>query len=197
MAKIDILNLRRPEYKANPMFVKRWSQRAMSGEEIGKDKLMSLFETARWAPSAFNNQPWVFLYAIKNTSNWDSFFDLLNDSNKLWAKNAAALVVILSKKTFDYNGKPSPTHSFDTGAAWENLALQGSVMGLVVHGISGFDYSKARSALDVPDDYDIEAMVVIGKRGNIEDLPKELQERETPSGRKPVSEITIEGKFKR
>ncbi|HEX9830803.1 MAG TPA: nitroreductase family protein, partial [Thermodesulfobacteriota bacterium] len=79
-----------------------------------------------------------------------------------WAKNASALIVIISRKTFDHNGKPSRTHSFDTGAAWQNLALQGALKGLVIHGMQGFDYDKAREVLNVSDDYEVEAMAAVG-----------------------------------
>ena len=197
MAKgIDISVYRKSEYSVDEIFLKRWSPRAMSGEEISNDELMSLFEAARWAPSSFNNQPWRFLYARRNTNNWELFFNLLVEGNKTWVKNAAALIVIVSKKTFDHNGNPSKTHSFDTGAAWQNLALQGSLKGLVVHGMQGFDYDKAREVLNIPDGYEVEAMVAVGKPGRKEDLPERLQQREVPSDRKNLSDIAFEGMFK-
>ena len=121
---------------------------------------------------------------------------MLVEGNKIWAKNAAVLVVVISRKNFEYDEKPSPTHIFDTGAAWENLALEGSLRGLVVHGMQGFDYEKARTALTVPDNYEVCAMIAIGKRGNKEDLPKELQKMEKPSDRRPLKEIAIEGTFR-
>jgi nitroreductase len=186
---------RKPEYDVNQIFLDRWSSRAMSGEEISKDELMSLFEAAKWAPSSYNNQPWRFLYAMRNTANWELFFNLMVEGNQAWTKNAAALIVVISKKTFD-NGKPSRTHSFDTGAAWQNLALRGSLKGLVVHGMQGFDYDKAKVVLNIPEDYKVEAMIAVGKPGRKETLPEKLQEREFPSNRKKLSEITLEGKFK-
>ncbi len=162
---------------------------------MAREELMGLFEAARWAPSSFNNQPWRFLYARRNSPEWQTFFDLLGQGNKSWAKNAAALIVIISKTTFDRNGKPSRTHSFDAGAAWGNLALQASIKGLVAHGMQGFDYDKARQALGIPDDYQVEAMAAVGRPGRREDLPEEKQVGEKPSGRKPLSEIVIEGGF--
>ncbi len=68
-------------------------------------------------------------------------------------------------------------------------------MGLVVHGMQGFDYEKARVALNVPEDFQVDAMIAVGKPGKREDLPEDLQEREQPSDRKPVAEIAIEGGF--
>lgn len=81
------------------------------------------------------------------------------------------------------------THSFDTGAAWQNLAPQGHSAGLVVHGMEGFDYDEARRILELDDDMEVEAMVAIGEPGGIEALPDDLEERETPSDRKPLEEI--------
>ncbi|MES2205935.1 MAG: nitroreductase family protein [Pseudomonadota bacterium] len=179
----------------DPIFIDRWSPRAMSGECIEEPALKVLFEAARWAPSSYNNQPWRFLYARNQTEHWPLFLDLLADANKAWAEKAAVLVVILSKTTFDYNGKPSITHTFDAGAAWENLALQGFSHNYVVHGMQGFDYDRAQAALNVPEDFKVEAMIAIGKPGKNELLPDQLREKETPSDRKPLEEIICEGPF--
>jgi nitroreductase len=184
--------IRKPDHAIDEVFLDRWSPRAMSGAEISKTGLMSLFEAARWAPSSNNNQPWRFLYAERNTGHWPLFFDLLTDSNKIWAKHAAVLLLIVSKNTFD-NGRPSRTHSYDTGAAWENLALQGNLKGYVIHGMQGFDYERARSSLNIPDGFTVEAMAAIGMPGNREDLPDDLQKRESPNDRRKLTETICEG----
>jgi nitroreductase len=151
--------IRKTDYPIEKLLLDRWSPRAMSGEEISQEELMRLFEAGRWAPSSFNTQQWRALYARRGTEHWQTFFDLLVDANKAWAKNAAVLVVFISGKNFDYNGEPSVTHSFDCGAAWENFALQGFQLGLVVHGMNGFDYDRARKQLRIPDEFQVEAMV--------------------------------------
>ncbi|MBV9643512.1 MAG: nitroreductase family protein [Verrucomicrobia bacterium] len=186
---------RRTGYPIDPLFLDRWSARAMSGEEIAEEELLTVFEAARWAPSSYNNQPWRILYARRNTIHWPLFFDLLVDFNKTWAKGAAALLVFLSKRTFDHNGEISITHSFDTGAAWENFALQASLKNLVVHGMEGFDYEKARTVLRVPNDFQVEAMAAIGKPGKKQDLPAGLQEREAPNDRRALAELVSEGPY--
>src|SRR4030095_13817484 len=99
--------VRRADHPIDRLFLDRWSPRAMSGEEIPEEDLMVLFEAARWAPSSYNNQPWRILYARRSSEHWPLFFDLLADTNKAWAKNAAALLLFVSKTTFDYNGQPS------------------------------------------------------------------------------------------
>lgn len=168
----------------------------MSGEELGDDVLMSLFEAARWAPSSYNNQPWRFLYAKRNTPHWRPFFDLLVDFNKEWCAHAAVLGLIVSEKIFEKTKKPSVTHGLDAGAAWENLALEGSSRDLVVHGMQGFDYQKAKEALKVPDAFEVLAMFAVGKKGALKDLSPDLQKREVPSTRKRVAEFAFEGAFK-
>lgn len=191
----DVREHRSPSYDIAPLIVNRWSPRSMTGESLDKDEFMPLFETAKWAPSSYNNQPWRFLYATRNSDHWNVYFDLLSKENKIWAKRAAILVVMVSKTTFDYNGEPSRTHSFDTGTAWQNFALEGARRGLVVHGIGGFDYERATAVLSIPSAYTIEAMAAIGVRASPNALPPEMQEREAPSDRKPLSDIVIDGTF--
>jgi nitroreductase len=192
----EVAQKRRTDYQIDPLFLNRWSPRAMTGESISDEELMPLFEAARWAPSSYNAQQRRFVYAKRETEHWDTFFRLLTEGNKLWCVNAAVLVVVIARKNFEYNEKPSRTNVYDTGAAWENLALEGSRRGLVVHGMQGFDYDKARTALGIPDNYDVCAMIAIGRRGRKEDLAAKLQEGEEPSDRRPLEEIVLEGVFR-
>jgi len=196
---IDVMttgsSVRKADHPVEKFFLDRWSAHAMSGA-ISEEELMRLFEAARWAPSSYNNQPWRILYARRDTAPWSVFLNLLVEGNKAWAKDAAALLVFVSKTTFDYNCKPSRTHAFDAGAAWENLALQACCMGLVAHGMQGFDYDRAKSELGVPDGFEVQAMVAVGKPGRKEDLPASIQPRETPNSRRPLAETVFEGRFK-
>ena len=191
----EVRTQRKPNYDIHPLIVNRWSPRSMAGEELSDDELMPLFEAARWAPSSYNAQLWLFVYAKRQTKSWETFVDLLAEGNKAWAQQAAALVVVTSRKLFEHNDKPAVTYAFDAGAAWENLALEGTRRGLVVHGMQGFDYEKARRELHVPDDYEVLAMVAIGKRASKESLPPPLQEMERPNDRRPLDEIVMAGRF--
>jgi nitroreductase len=192
---VEASEVRKAEYPVNKLFLNRWSPRAMSGEEIAVEELNTLFEAARWAPSSMNDQPWRILYARRDTKYWPLFFGLLLEPNKPWANRAGALLLFASKETFDFNGEPYPTHSFDTGAAWENLALQGTLNGYVVHAMGGFDYVRAKSELNVPNGYCIEAMVAVGRPGSRENLPEQLRKREAPNDRKRLTEMVCEGPF--
>jgi nitroreductase len=186
---------RTADHSVDRLFLDRWSPRAMTGENISQEDLLSLFEAARWAPSSYNNQPWRMLYARRDSKHWQTFFDLLVEFNQSWAKNAGALVLFISKTHFDFNGQPAVTHSFDTGAAWENFALQGSLKGLVVHGMQGFDYDRARTVLNIPEGFQVEAMVAVGKPADPETLPPDLKEKEKPSDRRKLEQTICEGPF--
>ena len=193
MQKPQAESERKPSYPINPLILNRWSPRSMSGESLNDDEIMSLFEAARWAPSSYNNQPWRFIYAKRNSEHWNRFFNLLMEPNKLWAKNAAILVVVISRKNFEFNEKPAVTHQFDAGSAWENLALEASSRDIVAHGMQGFDYKKAGVDLRIPPNFEVMAMIAIGKKGPKEILPAELQEKEKLTNRKPLKEIIMEG----
>jgi nitroreductase len=186
---------RTADHPIDPIFLDRWSARAMTGEPISESELFVLFEAARWAPSAANMQPWRLLYARRDTAHWPTFLGLLVEANRVWAHRAAMLVVFISKTINERTGKPAVTNSYVTGAAWENFALQAIRSGFVVHGMQGFDYERARSELNVPDLYRVEAMAAVGRPGSLEELPEHLRARETPNGRKPLSEIICEGPF--
>ncbi len=186
---------RKADYPIEPLFIKRWSPRAMSGESLSDSEIMSLFEAARWAPSTYNEQEWRFLYGRRETAHFQTFLDLLMETNQAWCKHAALLCVVLARKVFTHNGKPNPVHLFDAGSAWENLALQTARMGLVAHGMAGFHFEKARTVLKVPDEFAVCAMFAVGRPGNPDELPAELREREKPSGRRPVQQTVCEGPF--
>jgi len=178
-------------YPIHPLLLSRWSPRSMTGETLTDQDLMRLFEAARWAPSSYNAQPWCFHYAKRDTPSWESYLSLLVEFNQKWASKAGALIIVTSRKVFEHNQKPSITHSFDAGAAWAFLALQGAEMGLVVHGMQGFDYERAKKLCGLSEEYAVEAMIAVGKRGKKEALPEEMQKKELPSSRKPLSEIAL------
>lgn len=179
--------------KLDRQFVERWSPRAFDGAPLGDAERDSLFEAARWAPSAFNAQPWRLLYAQPGDANWDRFVSLLVPKNQDWAKNASLLIFFVSAATS--HGKPSHTHSYDTGAAWMSLALQAEKLGLRAHGMSGVDFDGARKELGVPEDFRIEAAAAVGRQADPDILPEGLRGAERPSDRKPLSEVAFAGNF--
>jgi nitroreductase len=182
-----------------PLFLDRWSPRAFDSSAIPQADLDTIFDGARWAPSAFNYQPWRFLYAHRDDADWARFLDVLLPFNQSWVRNASALIFVLSDTLSSAPGsseaKPSHSHSFDAGAAWALLALQATRLGYHTHAMTGVDFDKARAQLAVPERFRIEAAVAIGRMGDTSVLPEALAAREIPSDRKPVESIARQGNF--
>ena len=194
------MSTRQADFPVDPLFLERWSPRAFDGSDLPDQDLSTIFEAARWAPSAFNSQPWRFLYAKRGDADWDRFLSLLIPWNQGWAHTASVLVYIVSDSlpfTDKETGAPagSLTHSFDTGAAWVSLALQATRIGYHAHGMSGIQYDLARAELGLPDRYRLEAACVIGRIGDPAMLDDKLRAREAPSGRKPLSDFVFAGNF--
>jgi nitroreductase len=196
---VTTANGRTADHPIDKLFLERWSPRAYTGEAIAEAELATIFEAARWAPSSYNSQPWRFLYARRDTAHWLTFLGLLNEFNQSWAKNAAALVILVSRATMLPPGAekeiPSHSHSLDAGAAWANLALQARLIGWDAHAMVGFDINRAFATLNVPEGHRVEAAIAIGRRGPASLLPEGLAAREKPNDRKPLAETVFEGGF--
>ena len=180
-------NERQTEIQIDPMFTDRWSPRSFSNDPIPEETILSLFEAARWAPSCYNEQPWLFLYSTKNRPDYPDFLSLLVDTNQDWAKSAPVLLFVLTANNFNKSGKPNKWAQFDAGSAWISLAFQARKSGLYAHAMAGFHRDKAYDVLNVDkDQYTILAAVAIGKRGEPDNLPDNFREIEHPNTRKPL-----------
>ena len=192
-------NPRIPDHAVAKVFVDRWSPRAFSADAISDADLNVILEAARWAPSAYNSQPWRFVVAKRGEPGFDVIAGLLLEGNRIWAKDAAVLIVLVSQTHLRPPGAdkdvPSYSHSFDAGAAWANLALQATKLDWRAHAMIGFDMARARMELNVPEDCRVEAAIAIGRIGDKNKLPAPLAARESPNPRRPLSEIVVRGAF--
>src|SRR5699024_4274146 len=155
-AMIDMTKFRQAAFDIDPAFINRWSPRSFQDKEVPNDVLHSVFEAARWAPSAANLQPWRFVFA-RSDKDRDTFLSFINEGNVAWCKKAPVLIAVISK-TDRAPGKNNRTHAFDTGAAWGYLALEASRKGLITHGMGGFDREKAKDVLNIPENYTVNAI---------------------------------------
>ncbi|WP_198663178.1 MULTISPECIES: nitroreductase family protein [Paraliobacillus] len=185
---MSIENSRKADYPIHPQFVNRWSPRSFLDKEVPEELLYSTLEAARWAPSSGNSQPWRFIIA-RNDADRAKFHRFIMDGNRTWCEQAPVLILLLSDQT-------GGAHTFDAGTAWGYLALQAAENGLSTHAMGGFDKEKAREVLGIPATYDLHAVIALGYQGEKEALSAVLQERETPSPRRPLSETVYEGTFK-
>jgi len=186
------------KYQINEVIKKRWSPVAFSSEPIEPDKINSLFEAMRWAPSSRNEQPWRIIYATKGEpKDYERLASLLNEDNG-YAKDAYFLGVICALKHHIYKNKPNRTYLYDTGAAAENLFLQAVSMGLAAHEMGGFDQEGVYEKLGIPEDevYAV-AMIAVGYPGDESKLSEELKKKQNKiRERKPIAEIAMRGKWR-
>ncbi|GAB3203805.1 hypothetical protein GCM10027293_35410 [Pontibacter aydingkolensis] len=176
---------------------KRWSPRAFAATPVEQEQLEALFEAARWAPSAMNEQPWRFIYATKDDKEaYDRLLSCLVEANQVWAKKAPVIFVSVAKKAYAFNGNINGHAWHDVGMATANLVLQATELDLHVHLMGGFSAGKAREVLDIPEGFEAVTMGVVGYAGDPEGLPEQLKARElAPRQRKPLSEILFNGKW--
>ena len=164
---------------------------------VEPEKLRSLFEAARWAPSSFNEQPWSFVVTTRN--NPDEYAQMLSclvEKNQQWAQLAPVLMVSVAKLNFEKSGKPNRHAFHDVGLAMGTMLVQATALGLFVHQMAGFSVDKVREAFGVPDGFEPVAAVAIGYEADPEVLPEAFREQEVgPRRRKPISEFVFAGGF--
>lgn len=186
---------RRADRPIKPIFLERWSRRALSDATVSEAELETLFEAARWAPSARNAQPWRFLYARPEDEAWTVFLNLIYPRNRVWADRAQVLILLGSTAARLEDGEVRPwrTHAFDAGAAWAFLALQAAQLSLTVRAMGGFDIEAAPHALGLPANLTPQVMLAVGRPGPADSLPSHLVALETPTDRRPQSEFVLRG----
>lgn len=180
-----------------PLITDRRSLRAFEPKILDDESIFLLFEAARWAPSAFNEQPWRFILARRqDTTEFEQMLSLLYPSNRLWAVNGSLLILTLAKMFNSHDGKPNRHALHDVGLAVGNLSLQASSMHLALHQIGGFDTGKAKEFYSIPEGYEPVSIILAGFPGNADLLPEPLRMREVnPRVRKPVEDIVFSAKF--
>ena len=175
---------------------KRRSPVIFSDKTIEDDKLESLFEAARWAPSSNNQQPWRFIVAKKiERKAYTELFNCLSPGNRIWAKNVPVLVLSVAETISSYNKKMNKYAFHDVGLAVGNLILQATALGLYVHQMGGYDNEKARNNLKIPQGYDPVAVIAIGYLADsFEGFPEELVKREKSiRTRNPLNNTVYDG----
>ncbi|GLS85129.1 nitroreductase [Cypionkella aquatica] len=196
-AHTAIKNTRKADHAIHAQFTSRFSPRGFTEKTLTEAQLLSLFEAARWAPSASNNQPWRFAYGLRGDAAFGKIVEGLVPFNRTWAEKAAALVVVASRGTVEKDGVETPNAwaQFDAGTAWGYFALQAHHAGLVAHAMGGFDAGILAKNLKLPEGYMLHAVVAVGEHGDIDNLPEALQAREAPNDRLPLAKTVAHGGF--
>jgi nitroreductase len=172
---------------------KRWSPYGFADRDVPEADLHSLFEAARWAASAFNEQPWSYIVATKTQeAEFTRVLSCLVEANQSWAKAAPVLALGVATLNFKRNNKPNHVAFHDLGLATGNLVAEATARGLCVHQMSGILPDHAREIYDIPEGSETVTGIAIGYAGDPEAFPKVIQERDsTPRERKPQRDFVF------
>jgi nitroreductase len=174
---------------------RRWSPRAFAPRSVEPEKLVSVFEAARWAASASNEQPWAFVVATSDDpKNYEAMLGVLVDFNRGWANQAPVLILTLAHSQFEKDGRPNRHAFYDLGQAAANLSLQATALGLVTHPMAGFDAEAARQRFAVPAGWEPVSVIALGYPGDPDSLNETLRQRELAQRkRKPLPSLVFSG----
>jgi nitroreductase len=181
-------------YPIEELLKRRWSPRAFADRPVEPEKLLSLWEAARWAASTANQQPWYFIVATKaDGAEYARLLSCLRENNQQWASRAPVLMVSVAKLAFDANGQPNRHAFHDVGLAVANLILQATALGLGVHQMAGIYPDRVRELYGVPDGFEPVAGIVLGYPGDPAALPEDLRQRElAPRVRKSLESFVFQ-----
>lgn len=180
----------------HPIVKNRWSPRSFSSTPVESDKLRRVLEAARWAPSAFNEQPWRFVVGVKADNPYSRLMESLVEWNRNWASTVPVLLAVFGKKTLTKNGEPNATYGYDTGQAVAWLTMQALHEGLAVHQMGGFDKEYIANIFSVPSDFEPITVIALGYQASPDELPEEYKKAELAKrNRKSLSELVFSEKF--
>jgi len=183
------------DYPVHELLAERWSPYAFQDRPVPEADLRSLFEAARWAASSFNEQPWTYMVATRETpEQFQRLLSCLVEANQVWAKAAPVLALGIVRLRFERNGQVNRAAVHDLGLAAGNLLVEATVRGLCVHQMLGIFPDRARQLFAIPESCEAWTALAIGYRGDPTHLPDNLQARERlPRRRKPLSQFVFSG----
>jgi nitroreductase len=173
----------------------RWSPAIYSPQTVEPEKLFSILEAARWAPSSSNAQPWSFLVARKEEpEEFARMLSCLVPANISWARHVPVLMITVAKLHFD-NGNVNRHAFHDTGIATGFLMLQAASLGILAHGMAGFDPAKARELYAIPESHEAVAALGVGYLGDEQGAPEELRKRNQRKPRRTLGQFVFAGRW--
>ncbi len=191
--QIRLENIADTEHEIFALLKQRYSPRTFRKERINKGQLKQLFEAVRWSASSSNLQPWRFIYAEKGSDAYHDIVDCLSEANQKWATNAPILMLSAYKEK-KKNGEENFHALHDLGLCLGSMTVQAQYMGIALHHMAGVDWKKAQSVFDIPAGFHVTTAIALGYYGGkLEDLPEELQKKETSERRRmPQNKFAFE-----
>lgn len=153
---------------------KRRAYRALKSIDIRENMISELIESVRLAPSCFNNQPWRFVFVYDKAVK-DQLHSAMSRGNE-WVFRSSMIVAVFSKEDDDCRIKGRNYYLFDTGIAAGFMILRATELGLVAHPIAGFDESKVREILGIPEEMTIITLLIVGEHS--EEMTEEMSQKQ-------------------
>lgn len=176
----------------------RRSFRAFEEVDISDEVIRELAQSASLAPSCYNNQPWKYIF-VKDKIKLQEFHRAYSKGNE-WCRSASLIVVVISKKEDDCIIGNRIYYQFDTGMATAFMILRATDLGLTAHPIAGFNPEEVASIINLPEDYEIITLLIVGKKTeDLKNLSKPWQidaEKNRPQ-RKVFEEFCFINQFKK
>ncbi|MHC4173498.1 MAG: nitroreductase family protein [Planctomycetota bacterium] len=147
---------------------RRYSCRAYQDRPIEQEKLDSIFEAARLAPSAKNMQDWRFIVVTDKEAK-RKLAEAAN--NQKFLENAAAIIVACSSSD-DVMRCGQAIGPIDVAIALEHICLQATELGLATCWIGSFYPKKTRPILGIPADIAIIELMAVGYPADSQKEPK-------------------------
>jgi nitroreductase len=183
------------DYPIQHALADRWSPYGFEDRLVAEADLLSLFEAARWAASSYNEQPWNYLVATRETpKEFGRLLSCLVEANQAWAKAAPVLVLGVVSLRFAKNNQNNRAAVHDLGLAAGNLLVEATARGLSVHQMIGILPDRAREVYQIPEHFEAWTAMAIGYKADPAKLSDALKERDlTPRQRKPLNEFVFTG----
>ena len=167
---------------------KRRAYRSLHPVEITNELIKDLAECVQITASCFNNQPWRYVF-VYDKIMLEKMHEALSSGNE-WARKASMIIVVLGKQEDDCVIRDRIYYRFDIGMATEAMILRATELGLVAHPIAGYSPRKTREVLDIPEDIDIIALVIVGKHSD--KIDPVLSEKQVEAEKKRPERIPID-----
>lgn len=193
-SEINELKVASATAELEPAIRRRWSARSFADRAVGDSELRRVFQAARWAASAYNDQPWRFLLGRKGDKTHKAIYDALIGFNQEWAGRAPVLILGLARTRYSHNGTANLYALYDLGSAVGQLTVEAAALGLTTHQMAGFDQERARKSLKIPAEYALGTVIALGYQGEPETLAnnERLLGLETaPRERRPLEETVL------
>jgi nitroreductase len=127
---------------------KRYSVRSYENKPVDEGVLLKILETGSLAPSACNNQPWVFIVIRKDETKKK----LAPAYERAWFVTAPIILALCCDLSQSWRRADGKNYGYvDVAIAMDHITLAATEAGLGTCWIANFNLEAARHALGMPE----------------------------------------------